>query len=51
MAVEQTKAVFKPLRERITAAVAKLEDQVAGAEGSEEVEKAKTVLDQAKSQA
>ncbi|OAA48670.1 Tubulin binding cofactor A [Metarhizium rileyi] len=50
-AVEQTRAVFGPLKERITAAVTKLEDQIAMAEesgGSEDLENAKNVLGQAR---
>ena len=51
-AVEQTKAVFQPLRTRIADAVNKLEEQIALGEGGgapeAEVEQAKTVLAQAK---
>ncbi|POR39733.1 Tubulin binding cofactor A [Tolypocladium paradoxum] len=51
-AVEQTKAVFGPLKTRIAAAVAKLEDQVAASEGSGahagDLEQATAVLAQAK---
>ena len=52
--MEQTKAVFGPLRERIEDAVTKLEDQIAlgeesGAPGPE-VEQAKLVLGKAKEQ-
>ncbi|KHO00028.1 Tubulin binding cofactor A [Metarhizium album ARSEF 1941] len=53
-AVEQTKAVFGPLRDRIAAAVTKLEDQIALAEeagGSEDLENAKKVLGQARAKA
>jgi tubulin-specific chaperone A len=51
-AVEQTKAVFQPLKARIAEAVNKLEEQIALGEGGgapeAEVEQAKTVLAQAK---
>ncbi|OAQ99834.1 hypothetical protein LLEC1_01889 [Akanthomyces lecanii] len=54
-AIEQTKGVFGPLKQRIDDAVAKLEDQVAAAEqgGAPEAEvaQAKTVLAQAKAAA
>ncbi|QUC17672.1 uncharacterized protein UV8b_01913 [Ustilaginoidea virens] len=46
-ALEQTRAVFAPLRERIKTAVAKLKDQIALAEeagGSDELESARKVL-------
>ena len=52
MAVEQTRAVFAPLKTRISDAVAKLEDQLAaGEEGGApeaEVEAAKAALADAK---
>ncbi|KAG6015415.1 hypothetical protein E4U54_003531 [Claviceps lovelessii] len=50
-AVEQTRAVFGPLKQRLDEAVVKLEDQIALAEeggGSEDLENAKKVLGQAK---
>ncbi|KAG5993201.1 hypothetical protein E4U52_002134 [Claviceps spartinae] len=50
-AVEQTKAVFGPLKQRIGEAVVKLEDQIALAEeagGAEGLENAKKVLGEAK---
>ncbi|EGX92070.1 tubulin-specific chaperone Rbl2, putative [Cordyceps militaris CM01] len=54
-AIEQTKAVFEPLKQRIADSVAKLEDQLAAAEqaGAPEAEitQAKTVLAQAKAAA
>lgn len=52
MAVEQTEAIFGPLKTRIDDAVAKLEEQIALGEGSDapakEIEQAKAVLEQAK---
>ena len=52
MAVEQTKAVFGPIKKRIDDAVIKLEEQIAIGEGAgateTELEQAKTVLAQAK---
>lgn len=51
-AIEETKAVFPPLRERITNAILKLEDQLeAGQESGaseDEITKAKDVIQQAK---
>ncbi|KAG6041044.1 hypothetical protein E4U41_006135 [Claviceps citrina] len=52
-AAEQTRAVFGPLKERLGEAVARLEDQIALAEEaggpeSDELEKAKRVLGEAK---
>lgn len=50
-AVEQTKAVFAPLKQRLDEAVTKLEDQIALAEeagGSEGLENARKVLEEAK---
>lgn len=53
-AVEQTKAVFGPLRERLDAAVAKLEDQIQVREQSgapeQEMEAAKATLAQVKAE-
>ena len=50
-AIEETKAVFHPLRERIAEAVAKLEDQIAIQEKSggkeEEIEQAKAIVAEA----
>ena len=51
-AIEETKAVFPPLRERILEATQKLEDKLEAQQGSapeEEVTKAKDVIAQAKS--
>ncbi|KAK2593928.1 tubulin folding cofactor A [Conoideocrella luteorostrata] len=51
IALEQTKAVFGPLRERINAAVIKLEDQIGLAEeagGAEGLDNARKVLEEAK---
>lgn len=54
-AIEETKAVFPPLRQRITDALQKLEDQIEVAQQSgaspEEIAKAKNVIDQAKAAA
>ncbi|TQV97216.1 tubulin-specific chaperone Rbl2 [Cordyceps javanica] len=54
-AIEQTKAVFGPLKQRIADAVAKLEDQLAAAEQGAapeaEITQAKAVLAQAKAAA
>ncbi|KAF5125498.1 Tubulin-specific chaperone A [Metarhizium anisopliae] len=53
-AVEQTKAVFGPLKDRIAAAVTKLEDQISLAEeagGSEDLQNAKDVLGRARAKA
>jgi len=51
-AVEETKAIFPPLRQRIGDAVQKLEDQLQAGQESEapaaELEKAKDVIQQAK---
>jgi len=51
-AIEETKAVFPPLRQRITDALAKLEDQLeagqAGGANEEEVKKAQEVIKLAK---
>ena len=50
-AIEETKAVFPPLRERIILATQKLEDKLEAQDGSapeEEVTKAKEVIAQAK---
>ncbi|KAL3419215.1 tubulin-specific chaperone Rbl2 [Phlyctema vagabunda] len=51
-AIEETKAVFPPLRERIADALAKLEDQLETAQENEgnpeEITKAKDVVAQAK---
>lgn len=51
VAVEQTKAVFEPLKKRILDSTYKLEEQIAIGEGGgapeTEVEQAKTVLAQA----
>lgn len=52
LAVEQTQAVFEPLKNRIAQAVEKLEEQVAAGKESgapaNELEQAQAVLDQAK---
>jgi len=52
LVVEQTKAVFGPLKQRIEGAIAKLEEQIAEGESSgasaEELEQAKEVLAQSK---
>lgn len=52
MAVQQTKAVFEPLKQRISDAVAKLEEQIALREddsaAEKELEQARSVLVQAK---
>ncbi|PHH67841.1 hypothetical protein CDD82_1066 [Ophiocordyceps australis] len=52
IAVEQTKAVFAPLRTRIAEAVAKLQDGVAASEqtgeNADDLQQAKSVLAQAK---
>ncbi|EKD20649.1 uncharacterized protein L3040_006373 [Drepanopeziza brunnea f. sp. 'multigermtubi'] len=54
-AIEETKAVFPPLRERISDALKKLEDQVETAQSSgaseEEIVKAKEVIKSAKDDA
>lgn len=55
MVVEQTKAVFKPLRARILAAVEKLEDLAAAEEKNEtatpeELANAKAALEKAKAE-
>jgi tubulin-specific chaperone A len=55
LVVEQTKAVFKPLRVRILAAVEKLEDLVANDEKNgtatpEELANAKTALEKLKAE-
>lgn len=51
MAVEQTKAVFEPLKQRISEAVTKLQEQIATGEEegapASELEQAKIVLTQA----
>jgi hypothetical protein len=51
-AIEETKAVFPPLRQRITDALQKLEDQLEATESNgasaDEVTKAKEVIAQAK---
>jgi tubulin-specific chaperone A len=51
-AIEETKAVFPPLRQRIKAAILKLEEQLEiGQENGatdEEIAKAKEVIDEAK---
>jgi len=51
-AIEETKAVFPPLRQRITDALAKLEDQLEAGQASgaseEEVKKAQEVIALAK---
>jgi tubulin-specific chaperone A len=51
-AIEETKKVFPPLRERIKNALQKLEDQLEAGEESgasqEEITKAKEVIEQAK---
>ena len=51
MAVDQTKAVFEPLKQRIAEAVTKLQEQIAvGQEegaSAEEIDQAKVVLSQA----
>jgi len=51
-AIQETKAVFPPLRQRIEDALFRLEDQVAAGEGSgatdEEISKAKEVIQSAK---
>ena len=47
--MEQTKAVFGPLKERLTAAASKLEDLIAAGDGEEsDIANAKDVLAQAK---
>ena len=54
LAIQETLAIFPPLRQRITAAVQKLEDQLeaaqeeSGAAPAEEVARAKEVLAEAK---
>ncbi|KAK0766630.1 hypothetical protein N5P37_000356 [Trichoderma harzianum] len=55
MVVEQTRAVFKPLRDRINQAVEKLEDLVASEEktgnaSAEELANAKAALEKAKTE-
>lgn len=54
MVVEQTKAVFKPLRERIRATVEKLEDLATSEEKNEtatpELANAKAALEKAKAE-
>jgi tubulin-specific chaperone A len=51
-AIQETKAVFEPLRKRIVDAVAKLEDQIAIQDKSggkeDEIEQAKATLAEAK---
>ena len=51
-AVEETKAVFGPIKKRINDAVSKLEEQIAISEGAgvseTELEQAKNVLNQAR---
>jgi tubulin-specific chaperone A len=51
-AIEETKAIFTPLRQRISNALQKLEDHVKSAEqggaSDEEIAKAKEVVEQAK---
>jgi len=47
-AIEETKAVFPPLRERITDALHKLEDQLERGGDDAEMEKAKEVVEAAK---
>lgn len=51
-AIEETKAVFPPLRQRIADALQKLEDQVESAQqggaSEEEIAKAKEAIEQAK---
>ena len=48
-AIEETRAVFPPLRQRISDALQKLEDQVeAGTASEEEVSKAKAAIQSAK---
>jgi tubulin-specific chaperone A len=48
-AIEETRAVFPPLRQRIADAVQKLEDQVeAGRATDEEITKAKEAIEKAK---
>ncbi|TVY50962.1 Tubulin-specific chaperone A [Lachnellula cervina] len=48
-AIEETRAVFPPLRQRITDAVLKLEDQLeAGTASEAETEKAKAAIESAK---
>ncbi|KAF7544557.1 hypothetical protein G7Z17_g9849 [Cylindrodendrum hubeiense] len=53
-AIEQTKAVFGPLRERLDAAVVKLEDQIKLREQSgapeQEMEAAQAILEQVKAE-
>jgi len=51
-AIEETKAVFPPLRERIAIALQKLLDQLeAGSDSDDEIAKAKEAIDQAKASA
>lgn len=48
-AIEETRAVFPPLRERIADAVQKLEDQVeAGGATDDEISKAREAIEKAK---
>ena len=50
-AIEETKAVFPPLRQRIEDALAKLEDRLeadGGSASEEEVSKAKNTIEEAK---
>jgi len=51
-AIEETKAVFPPLRQRITDALQKLEDRLQGVQeggaAEAEITKAKEVIEQAK---
>ncbi|KAM4059030.1 tubulin binding cofactor A domain-containing protein [Hirsutella rhossiliensis] len=53
IAIEQTKAVFEPLRKRITEAIARLEEQIESSQGKGDVsaadlEQARAVLKEAK---
>ncbi|KAM3066273.1 tubulin folding cofactor A [Clarireedia jacksonii] len=47
-AIEETKAVFPPLRERIADAILKLEDQIKRSDNETEIKKAEEVVKEAK---
>ncbi|PQE27426.1 Tubulin binding cofactor A protein [Rutstroemia sp. NJR-2017a BVV2] len=47
-AIEETKAVFPPLRERIGDAILKLEDQIKRSDNETEIKKAEEVVKEAK---
>ncbi|PQE15527.1 Tubulin binding cofactor A protein [Rutstroemia sp. NJR-2017a WRK4] len=47
-AIEETKAVFPPLRERIADAILKLEDQIKRSDNDAEIKKAEEVVKEAK---